>query len=165
MLNFRPKSIDEPDEKPTTMKKTQWKQHHINTPRHRSNEHENPTDDITLNAPMLQPIPHEDVTLWLPPSQHEWKVEDMPQWVIQSETKTYVGTNSPTHKERKTAISILLLHGYLTTLNSNQLRITNSNNQTNTLWEKASTIHLLTFKILFYPSTNPPLTFDNNNCY
>ena len=46
-----------------------------------------------------------------------------------SETKTYVGTNSPTHKERKTTVSILLLHGYLTTSNSNQLKITNNVNQ------------------------------------
>ena len=27
-------------------------------PRQRSEEHENPTNDITLNAPMLQPVPH-----------------------------------------------------------------------------------------------------------
>ena len=49
-----------------------------------------------------------------------------------SETKTYIGTNSPTHKERKTTISILLPHEYLTTSNSNQLKITNTNSQANT---------------------------------
>ena len=52
-------------------------------------------------------------------------------------------------KEKQLTISILLLNGYLTTSNSNQLKITNSTNQTNPPRRKtASTTHLLMFKII-----------------
>ena len=46
---------------------------------HRIEEHKNPTNNIAVNAEMLQPIPHEDVMLYLPPSQHELGNKDMAQ--------------------------------------------------------------------------------------
>ena len=40
---------------------------------------QNPTNNIAVNTEMLQQIPHEDVMLYLPRSQHELGNKDMPQ--------------------------------------------------------------------------------------
>ena len=55
VLNFRHKSIGESSEVSTTRRHEDSTIHQY--PRHRSEEHENPTNNITPNAPMLQLIP------------------------------------------------------------------------------------------------------------
>ena len=59
MLNFRSKSIGESLEELTTELRRCKESTPHQYPRHINKEHENPTNDKTLNAPILQLIPHE----------------------------------------------------------------------------------------------------------
>ena len=63
---------------------------------------QNPMNNIAVNTEILQQIPHEDVMLYLPPSQHElgkYRYASVSKQV--SETKTSIGTNSPINIGRK----------------------------------------------------------------
>ena len=48
-------------------------------PKAQNRRTQNPMNNIAVNTEMLQQIPHEDVMLYFPPSQHELGNTDMPQ--------------------------------------------------------------------------------------
>ena len=76
--HFRPKSVDESFEKINNCEEDAMKTTPHQYPE-AQNRTQNPTNNIAVNTEMLQQIPHEDMMLYLPPSQHELGNTDMPQ--------------------------------------------------------------------------------------